>query len=68
MAEHYFYSVKTALRVGIVQILAGLISIGIGAFNTRKENHEAFIKFKPEGLPVWSGVLVRAMNLKIDYA
>ena len=58
MAEHHFYSVKTALRVGIVQILGGLISIGIGAFNTRNENHEAFIKFKTEGLPVWSGVLV----------
>jgi len=58
MAEDYFYSVKTALRVGIVQILSGLISIGIGAFNTRNEDHKAFIKFKPEGLPVWSGVLV----------
>lgn len=56
MAEH-FYSVKTALRVGIAQILAGLTSIGIGAYNTRNENHEAFIEFKPEGLPVWSGAL-----------
>ena len=57
MAEN-FYSVKTALHVGIVQILGGLISIGIGAFNTRKEDHQAFFKFKPEGLPVWSGILV----------
>ena len=59
MAEHHLYSVKTALRVGILQILSGLISIGIGAYNTRKEDHQAFIKFKPEGLPVWSGALVR---------
>lgn len=57
MAER-FYSVKTALRVGTAQILAGLTSIGIGAYNTRNENHEAFIEFKPEGLPVWSGALV----------
>ncbi|XP_020610566.1 uncharacterized protein LOC110049131 [Orbicella faveolata] len=56
MAEN-FYSVKTALHVGIVQILGGLISIGIGAFNTRKEDHQAFFKFKAEGLPVWSGIL-----------
>lgn len=63
MAEH-FYSVKTALRVGIAQILAGLTSIGIGAYNTRNENHEAFIEFKPEGLPVWSGALV---SLRIYY-
>lgn len=57
MAEN-FYSVKTALHVGIVQIVGGLISIGIGAFNTRKEDHQAFFKFKAEGLPVWSGILV----------
>lgn len=57
MADRHFYSVKTALRVGIVQILNGLISIGIGAYNTRKQDHKAFIKFQPEGLPVWSGVL-----------
>lgn len=61
MAEN-FYSVKTALHVGIVQILSGLISIGIGAFNTRKEDHQAFFKFKPEGLPVWSGILVCIKN------
>lgn len=59
MADRNFYSVKTALRVGIVQMLNGLISIGIGAYNTRKEDHNAFLKFKPEGLPVWSGILVR---------
>lgn len=38
-------------------MLNGLISIGIGAYNTRKEDHNAFLKFKPEGLPVWSGIL-----------
>ncbi|PFX34400.1 uncharacterized protein LOC111325572 [Stylophora pistillata] len=56
MAENC-YSVKTALRVGIVQILGGLIGVGIGAFNTREEDHRAFFRFKPEGLPVWSGIL-----------
>jgi len=45
-----------------VQILGGLISIGIGAFNTRKEDHQAFFKFKAEGLPVWSGILVCMKN------
>jgi len=48
-----------------VQILGGLISIGIGAFNTRKEDHQAFFKFKPEGLPVWSGILVRLITRNI---
>lgn len=62
MADRNFYSVKTALRVGIVQMLNGLISIGIGAYNTRKEDHNAFLKFKPEGLPVWSGILVRMLS------
>lgn len=64
MAEN-FYSVKTALHVGIVQIVGGLISIGIGAFNTRKEDHQAFFKFKPEGLPVWSGILVSMSKLTL---
>lgn len=66
MADRNFYSVKTALRVGIVQMLNGLISIGIGAYNTRKEDHNAFLKFRPEGLPVWSGVLVRILYHTCD--
>ena len=57
MAEN-FYSAKTALHIGIIQILCGIISIAIGAFNTRKEDHRAFITFKSEGLPVWSGIMV----------
>lgn len=64
MADN-FYSVKTALHVGIVQILGGLVGVGIGAFNTREEDHRAFFKFKPEGLPVWSGILV---GMKINCA
>ncbi|XP_031562399.1 uncharacterized protein LOC116298161 [Actinia tenebrosa] len=56
MAE-VFYSTKAALHIGIVDIICGLISIGIGAFSTRNDDHSVFTEFKPEGLPVWAGIL-----------
>lgn len=57
MAEIH-YSAKAALYIGLAELASGLISIGIGGFNTREEDHFAILHFKPSGLPVWAGVLV----------
>ncbi|XP_048590379.1 uncharacterized protein LOC5499322 [Nematostella vectensis] len=58
MAEElHYYSVKAGLHIGVVDVLCGLISIGIGAFNTRNDEHTVITKFQAEGLPIWTGIL-----------
>ncbi|KXJ29263.1 uncharacterized protein LOC110249420 [Exaiptasia diaphana] len=51
------YSEKAALRIGIVDVVSGLVSIAVGAFSTRNDDHTVITQFKPKGLPVWAGIL-----------
>ena len=59
------YSAKAALYIGLTELASGLISIGIGGFNTREDDHFAILHFKPNGLPVWAGVLVSNNDVRM---
>lgn len=57
MADN-FYASNAARHIAIVHLVCGLISIAIGVFTSRNEDHTVIIKFEANGLPLWGGILV----------